>query len=82
LLAEEKDTLSLREQYVTGAIGYGAAKTMLFDLILQRFAAQRAEYDKLISDAGALESVLAAGEKKASELADKKLEQVRAVLGY
>lgn len=82
LVAGEKDVAGMRSSYLKGGMGYGTAKTALFEAILQQFSAQRTEYDRLMKNPALLEKELVIGEKKAAALADKKLLQVRSVLGY
>jgi tryptophanyl-tRNA synthetase len=82
LLANENQAAEMRNNYLKGGFGYGHAKTALLELVLDKFKEQRKEYDKLINDPTLLEKELSVGEKKAAAIADKKLQQVRSVLGY
>ena len=82
LLAAEKESESMRAAYLKGGVGYGAAKTALYELILSKYSRERKEYARLLNEPLLLEQELSVGEKKAAELADKKLLQVRAALGY
>jgi tryptophanyl-tRNA synthetase len=82
LLASEKQTEELRQNYIKGGFGYGHAKTALLELILDTFKEQRITYDKLMSDTSVLEKELAIGEAKASKMANEKLKQVRDVIGF
>ena len=82
LLANEKQTEEMRQNYLKGGFGYGHAKTALFELILDKFKDQRAEYINLMENTDILETELAIGEEKASEMANEKLLRVREVLGY
>jgi tryptophanyl-tRNA synthetase len=82
LIADEKDVQEMRNNYTRGGYGYGHAKTALLETILTKFSGPRTTFVKLMSDQGMLEKELAIGEKKAARIADQKLAQVRAVLGY
>ena len=82
LLADTGQTENMRQNYLKGNYGYGHAKTELFELILSKFSEQRKLYSTLMENTGLLEKELAIGEKKASAMANAKLSQVRALLGY
>jgi tryptophanyl-tRNA synthetase len=82
LLADTGQTENMRQNYLKGNYGYGHAKTELFELILSKFSEQRKLYSTLMENTGLLEKELAIGEKKASAMANAKLSQLRALLGY
>lgn len=82
LLASAEQTKTMRQNYLKGGYGYGHAKTALFELILDKYKAQRESYNQLISNNDRLEKELAIGEAKASKLANEKLIKIREVLGY
>ena len=82
LLATAEQTESMRSSYLKGGYGYGHAKTALLELILDKFKEQRATYAHLMDNTHLLEKELAIGEAKAALIANNKLKQVRAVLGY
>ncbi len=82
LLADKRQTEEMRNNYLKGNYGYGHAKTALFELILSKFSEQRKAFEKLMKDHVLLEKELAVGEKKAAELADRKLLHIRSVLGF
>jgi tryptophanyl-tRNA synthetase len=82
LLASAEKTEAMRQNYLKGNYGYGHAKTELYELILDKFSSQRKRYDELMSDTSQLEKELEIGEKKASEMANAKLKQLRELLGY
>ncbi len=82
LLATAEQTESMRQNYLKGGFGYGHAKTALFELILDKYKDQREEYNNLMENTDILETELAIGEEKASEMANEKLQKVREVLGY
>lgn len=82
LLGSAEQVETMRQNYLKGGFGYGHAKTALLELILDKFKEQRKIYDHLMSHPELLEKELAIGEAKANSLANEKLKQVRAVLGY
>ncbi len=65
LLAPPDAVAALREQYETGAIGFGHAKKELLGLIEARFAPARARRKELAQDPAIVERVLARGAERA-----------------
>lgn len=82
LLADEPNIQTMRQNYLKGGYGYGHAKTELYELILDKFSEQRKRYNELMNNTALLENELAVGEKRADEMANQKLKQLRALLGY
>lgn len=82
LLASEAQIASLREKYLAGGYGFGAVKKDLLGLILDQYGPTRAAYNHYMNDVAEIESILHDSELKAHTLANKKLAQVRAVLGF
>jgi tryptophanyl-tRNA synthetase len=82
LLGNNAQVESMRQDYIKGGFGYGHAKTALLELILDKYKEPRQTYDHLMAHPDLLEKELAIGEAKASKMANEKLKQVRAVLGY
>lgn len=82
VLASAAQTADMRARYLAGGIGYGEAKQALLALILQQFAPARDRFDAYMRDLPAIEQQLAAGEARASAIAEKTLAQVRTKLGY
>ena len=82
LLASEKDIKQMRENYLNGGFGYGQIKTALFDLIMEGFKNERAEYNQYMSDKTELEKKLLHGADKARKIASIVLKRVREKLGY
>jgi tryptophanyl-tRNA synthetase len=82
LLASEIETEAMRQNYLKGGFGYGHAKTALFELILEKFSAPRKIFDRLMSNSDLLEKELSIGETRAAKMANEKLIQLRALLGY
>lgn len=82
LLANESQITEMRNNYIKGGYGYGHAKTALYELILSKFEKPRARYNELMNNTNLLEKELEVGEAKARKIAQEKLKQVRAVLGF
>ena len=82
LLASAEQTEAMRQNYVAGGYGFGAAKQALYELILTDFATERRIFDYYMANEAALEAKLRAGEAKARVIARKKIEEVRAKIGF
>lgn len=82
LLATAEQTETMRQNYLKGGYGYGHAKTALFELILDKYAAQRKTFNELMEHPTKLEEELRVGETKAKKMAQEKLNTVRKILGF
>ncbi len=82
LIATETQITEMRANYTNGNYGYGHAKTALYELILAKFERPRKRYTELMGNTALLEKELQVGEAKARVMAQEKLKQVRAVLGF
>jgi len=82
LLSDSHQQMGLREKYLAGNYGYGHAKQELFELIMDKFKQQRADFSFYMSNPQELEKKLLHGEEKAREIAKAVLERVRSVTGY
>lgn len=82
LLADEKQTAGMREKYLAGNYGYGHAKTALYELICERFKAERERYNHFMREKNELEKQLNKGAEKARVIAREVLKRVREKLGY
>lgn len=82
LLADAEQVETMRQNYLKGGFGYGHAKTALLEIILDKYKEQRKAHDHFMAHPDLLEKELAIGEAKAAKLANEKLQQVRAILGY
>lgn len=77
--AEKKD---LTEKYTSGGFGYGDAKKLLLNKILEHFEKQRVKYLELSSKKDYVHDVLAEGSKKAKIKASATLDKVKQKIGY
>lgn len=82
LLANEEQLAAMRENYLAGNYGYGHAKQALFELIVERYATERAKYFELMENKAAIDELLQQGAAKARKVAQPVLQKVRAKLGF
>lgn len=72
----------MREKYLSGNFGYGHAKKALLEVILERFAKARTDYNALMNDFPSIDNELKKGEEKARRIASIVLDRVRKAAGY
>ena len=82
LLAEPNQIEAMAQNYAQGGYGYGHAKQALFELIVDKFSAQREAFTQLVYDTKQLDELLAIGAAKAQKVASSVMGRVRAHLGY
>ncbi|WP_133272101.1 tryptophan--tRNA ligase [Hymenobacter radiodurans] len=82
LLASPADTQIMRKKYLAGGYGYGHAKQALFDLIMQRFATEREQFNFFMQNLPELDARLAEGARKAQTYGREILNRVREKVGY
>lgn len=75
--ATESETAALRNMFLTPGMGYGTAKTMLFEKMDSVLAAPRAEYERLLANPSEIETVLQNGATIAQKIASKTLAKVK-----
>ena len=63
-------------------MGYGYAKQLLFELILERFQKEREKFDYYCQNPEEVQIALAKGAEKARKIAHSVLHRVREKLGY
>ena len=69
LFANEEEKKSLAEKYLNGGFGYGDAKKLLLEKILEHFYPYRNERDKLTKDIDYVKDILVKGADKARVVA-------------
>lgn len=80
--ASPDEIAQLRERFAAGGMGYGTAKTILFEKIDSVLANSRTEYERLMAHPAEIDAVLANGAARARIVAEKTFERVRrAMLG-
>ena len=82
LIASEEGIEKMRANYLAGGYGYGHAKLELYELILTKFAKERAIYSDLMANKSKIDEALIIGTEKARKVAKEVLKRVRIKLGY
>jgi tryptophanyl-tRNA synthetase len=82
LLANDEQIATMRQNYLGGNYGYGHAKQALFELIVEKFKTERAQYNYYMNNLAEVDELLRKGAKKASAVANGVLAKVRAKLGF
>ena len=82
LIGSDEQINQLDEKYRKGNYGYGHAKQELFELICEKYAHERALFNKLMANKPLLDEKLSIGAEKARLIAKETLIRVRKVLGY
>ena len=82
LLATPEQTEIMKANYLAGNYGYGHAKQVLFELIVEKFATEREKYNYYINNLKEVDKLLLEGAAKAGEIANGVLKRVREKLGY
>lgn len=82
LIASEEQIQEMRQNYEGGNYGYGHAKTALFELLKEKYAAQRERFAYYMENKNELDKELEKGATKAKEVALATLKRVRDTLGY
>lgn len=80
--ASESESAEFAEMFRRGGMGYGTAKTILFEKINSVLSAPRTEYERLMSNPAAIEQILSDGAARARPVAAATLARVKqAMLG-
>lgn len=80
--ASESEIAEFAKMFRTGGMGYGTAKTILFDKINSVLSDARAEYERLLANKSELDTILAHGAEMARVVAADTLKRVKqAMLG-
>lgn len=82
LLANKEQSKVLRQEYLAGGMGYGHAKQALYELILERFAKERQQFNYFMEHPQEIEISLAKGADRARAIANEVLLRVRNKVGY
>lgn len=81
LFSTEDELNIMKEKFVAGNYGYGHAKKELLDKILEYFKDAREKRGKLLQNLDYVDEILKDGAKKANEIAENKMKEVRKVIG-
>lgn len=79
--AKKEETDELKKRFKNGKIGYGDAKQLLYEKLLEYFAHERKKRIELEKNLSYVEKVLEEGAKKARKVAAETLERVRKKIG-
>ncbi len=80
--ASESEITEFAEMFRAGGMGYGMAKTILFEKINSVLSGPRAEYERLMANPGEIEEILARGAARARVVARETMARVKkAMLG-
>lgn len=79
--ASDKENKALADQFKKGGLGYGDAKKMLLEKIMDYFEPYRKKRIELQKDLGYVGDVLKTGAEKARKIAQKTMTKVRAKTG-
>ena len=82
LLATENEALCLKQKYIEGNYGYGEAKKELFQLICDKYKAEKEKFNYLMENKSVLDAEFIKGAKKARRIARDVLTRVRKKIGY
>ncbi len=82
LLANGGQIAEMRKNYLAGGYGYGHAKQALFNVIVDRFAEERARYQYYMDNLNEVDKALHIGAEKAKKVANDVLRRVRDKMGY
>ncbi|RAV29460.1 tryptophan--tRNA ligase [Sinomicrobium soli] len=82
ILGSEAQVSTMRQNYLGGGYGYGHAKQALYELITEKFAAERERFHYYAEHPGEVDEALAIGAGKARKVAGEVLQRVRDKIGY
>lgn len=75
--ASESETATFRKMFLDGGMGYGTAKTMLFEKMDSVLSKPRAEYERLLNNKQEIDAVLQSGADIARKIASRTIEKVK-----
>ena len=80
--ADEQEIAEFADMFRRGGMGYGTAKTILFEKINSVLAEPRAEYERLMANTAEIDKILAQGASRAHQVAQETMARVKkAMLG-
>ncbi len=82
LIASEEQVTKMRQNYIGGNYGYGHAKQELYELILEKYAAERILFNEYMENPERIEEKLQQGAAKARPIAQEVLARVKEKLGF
>ncbi len=82
LIASDEQIAKMRQNYLGGNYGYGHAKQELYELILEKYAAERTLFNEYMENPERIEEKLLQGAAKAKPVAQEVLKRVKRKLGF
>jgi len=82
LVASEEQIAEMRENYEKGGYGYGHAKQAFFEVLIEKYAKERALYSHYMNNFPEIDAALKIGANKAAGTANVVLKRVREKLGF
>ncbi|UOB15958.1 tryptophan--tRNA ligase [Abyssalbus ytuae] len=82
ILAGASQVEEMKNNYEKGGYGYGHAKQALYELITQKFAAERERFNYYLQNLHEVDEALALGAQKARKAGAEVLKRVREKVGY
>ena len=77
LFANADETAALRKRFLDGGMGYGEAKTILFEKIDSVLSEPRTKYEHLMANTKEIDEILFEGAERARKVASKTLAKVK-----
>jgi tryptophanyl-tRNA synthetase len=81
-ISSDEQKIEMQKKYKSRSFGFADAKNDLFSLIMDKFSSQREFFQRICKEESYLLEILEKGGKRAKEIACKKIEQIRKVLGF
>jgi tryptophanyl-tRNA synthetase len=81
LIASKDEISDMRERFLKGGTGYSEFKRELFEKLWEYFAPMRKRREEILANKSYIDSVLARGAERATEIADQVMTRVRAAIG-
>ncbi len=75
--ANDDEIAVLRKRFLNGGMGYGEAKTILFEKIDSVLSGPRAEYERLMANTSEIDTILEHGAEQAQKIARKTITKVK-----
>ncbi|ERP39077.1 tryptophan--tRNA ligase [Chitinivibrio alkaliphilus] len=82
LFATQQQQEDLAARYRAGGMGWGEAKTALYEVLEEIIGPKRAIYNELMGDTAQIDAILQKGAEKAREKAAAKISQLRKAMGF
>ena len=81
LVASQDEIADMRQRFLKGGTGYGDFKKQLFEKLWEYFGPMRTRREEISGDKSYIDDVLAAGARRANEIADQVMDRVRKGVG-